>query len=87
VAWLVFESDYRRSTRRRGLQRLLAHTLVYPWAEPGSSEGMPNGLNESGRPVRDLAEGEGRRAAPTRGLEVLFCLRVIQPDVVAFRSK
>ena len=37
------------------------------------------GLDERGRPVRDLAGEDKKRAELTQALEALFCLRVIRP--------
>jgi hypothetical protein len=45
-----------------------------------------SGLNERGRPVRELAEATWRRTELTQALEALFCLRIVQPTLEAFRS-
>ncbi|MEY9965937.1 site-specific recombinase XerD [Streptacidiphilus sp. MAP12-16] len=79
------DAPSRTRSRDSGLRTLLDHLASFPgttWQERWQT----SGLNTRGRPVRDLAEGDGPRAWMTQGLEALFCLRIIQPTLEAFRS-
>ncbi|UYM05632.1 site-specific integrase [Solicola gregarius] len=83
--WAATDAPSRTRSRDTGLRRLLGHLADSPgqwWQERFDAAG----LNVRGRAVRDLAEGEGPRAWMTQGLEALFCLRVLQPTLEAFRS-
>jgi integrase len=75
----------RRRSRDRGLRRLLAHLASFPghtWQERWEA----SGLNERGRPVRDLADTDLRRTEMIQALEALFFLRIVQPTLECFRS-
>ena len=81
--WADLKSS--RGSRDRGLRRLLDHLGGFP-GETWQQRWEASGLNERAHPVRDLINGTGRPAELTQGLEVLFCLRVVQPALQAFRS-
>jgi site-specific recombinase XerD len=77
--------DSRRKSRHVGLGRLLEHLARFPagtWQERWEA----SGLNDRGRPVRDLATGDRYCYVLTQAAEALFSLRVIQPSLAAFRS-
>lgn len=83
--WSTTDAPSRTRSRDSGLRRLLTQLADSPgqcWQERFDTAG----LNVRGRPVRDLADGEGPRAWMTQGLEALFCLRIVQPTLEAFRS-
>ncbi len=75
----------RRTSRDRGLIRLLAHLEAFP-GETWQRRWEASGLNERGRPVRELAEATGHRAGLTQALEALFCLRILRPTLESYRS-
>ena len=82
------DNKSRTGSRDRGLRRLLGQLVGFP-GESWQQRWEAGGLNVRGRPVRELLEGEvseGARAGLTQGLEVLFCLRILQPTLEAFRS-
>ncbi|MFJ9914713.1 tyrosine-type recombinase/integrase [Actinacidiphila glaucinigra] len=83
--WAATDAPSRTRSRDGGLQRLLAHLAEHPgrsWQERFEAAGF----NVRGKPVRELAVGEGPRAWMTQGLEALFSLRIIQPTLEAFRT-
>ncbi|TDB91231.1 site-specific integrase [Actinomadura sp. KC216] len=85
VTWRSTDAPSRTRSRASGLRRLLGRLATQPgetWQERFES----SGLNARARPVRDLAVGDGPRAWMTQGLEALFCLRILQPTLEAFRS-
>jgi len=77
--------DSRRKSRNVGLGRLLEHLAGFP-GETWQERWEASGLNERGRPVRDLAPGDRYCFVLTQAAEALFSLRVIQPSLAAFRS-
>ncbi|WP_406732184.1 hypothetical protein [Streptomyces sp. NBC_01794] len=83
--WVATDAPSRTRSRDAGLRSLLDH-LAAQYGETWQLRFEAAGLNARGRPVRDLAVGDGPRAWMTQGLEALFCLRVLQPSLEAFRS-
>jgi integrase len=83
--WTATDAPSRTRSRDSGLRRLLSHLAEQP-GETWQKRFDAAGLNVRGRPVRDLAVGEGQRPWMTQGLEALFCLRILQPTLEAFRS-
>ena len=75
----------RRASRDRGLRRLLEYLAGFH-GETWQQRWGASGLDVRGRPVRDLAAGDGQRAELTQAFEALCCLRIIAPSLEAFRS-
>jgi site-specific recombinase XerC len=75
----------RRTSRDRGLRRLLEHLAGFD-GETWQQRWHASGLNGRGRPVRDLVAGDGHRAELTQAFEALCCLRIVEPSLEAFRS-
>jgi site-specific recombinase XerD len=77
--------DSRRKSRHAGLGRLLERLSSFP-GETWQERWQASGLNEAGRPVRDLAGGDRHCYVLTQAVEALFSLRAIQPTLASFRS-
>ena len=77
----------RRGSRDRGLQRLGRYLGGLPGAS-WQQRWQASGHNGRGLPVRDLESPEkpGRRTELTQALEAMFCLRIIQLSLEAFRA-
>lgn len=79
------EPASRRHSRDRGLRNLLDHLAGFP-GEAWQGRWESSGLNRRGRPVRGLGETSRQGTELTQALEVLFCLRIVQPTLEAYRS-
>lgn len=77
----------RCASRNRGLRRLGEHLAALPGAT-WQQRWEASGLNGRHRPVRDLDDSgtPGRRTELTHAAEALFCLRIVQPSLEAFRA-
>jgi site-specific recombinase XerD len=75
----------RDGARRRGLTALLTHLGQHPGAD-WQQRWTAAGLDEFGRPVRDLVDARGMAGDITHALALLCCLRIVRPSLPAFRS-
>jgi site-specific recombinase XerD len=83
--WTGIDTHSRVWSRGVGIGQLLTYLEQFPgrtWQERFEA----SGLNDRGNPVRDLHLGDHPRSYLTAALGALFCLRVLQPRLEAFRS-
>jgi len=84
VTWPTKSAD-NRWNRSRGARDLLRHLSGFPghtWQDRWEA----SGFNEAGRPVSALRSTRREMSRVGVGAACLFCLRIIQPSLEAFRS-
>jgi len=84
TTWPTKSAD-NRWNRSRGARDLLHHLSDYP-GETWQDRWEASGFNELGRPVSVLRSAPRDRSQIGTGAACLFCLRIIQPSLAAFRS-
>ncbi len=84
TAWPTKSAD-NRWRRSRGTSDLLQYLSQFP-GETWQDRWEASGFNEPGRPVSVLRSAPQDRSQIGTGAACLFCLRVIQPSLEAFRS-
>ncbi|MDQ3764100.1 MAG: hypothetical protein M3460_21655 [Actinomycetota bacterium] len=84
ATWPTKSAD-NRWRRSRGTRDLLRHLGKFP-GESWQDRWEASGFNEPGRPVSVLRLAPRDRSQIGTGAACLFCLRVIQPSLEAFRS-
>jgi hypothetical protein len=84
TAWSTKSAD-NRWRRSRGVRDLLEHLSDFP-GESWQERWQASGFDEPGRPVSSLRSAPRDRSQIGTGAACLFCLRIIQPSLEAFRS-
>jgi hypothetical protein len=84
TAWPTKSAD-NRWRRSSGARDLLHHLSQFP-GESWQDRWETSGFNEPGQPVSVLRSAPRDRSQIGTGAACLFCLRVIQPSLEAFRS-
>jgi hypothetical protein len=84
TTWPTKPAD-NRWRRSRGARDLLEHLSEFP-GQTWQDRWLASGFNEPGRPVSVLRSAPQDRSQIGTGAACLFCLRVIQPSLEAFRS-
>ena len=84
TTWPTKSTD-NRWRRSRGARDLLQYLSEFP-GETWQHRWQASGFNEPGRPVSVLRSAPRDRSQIGTGAACLFCLRVIQPSLEAFRS-
>ncbi|CCH32913.1 hypothetical protein ABZ816_38805 [Actinosynnema sp. NPDC047251] len=84
TSWPTKSAD-NRWRRSRGTRDLLQHLSGFP-GETWQERWEASGFNEPARPVSVLRSAPRERSQIGTGAACLFCLRVIQPSLEAFRS-
>ncbi|MFI9591154.1 tyrosine-type recombinase/integrase [Nonomuraea sp. NPDC052265] len=84
TTWLTKSAD-NRWNRSRGARDLLHHLSQFP-GETWQDRWEASGFNKSGSPVSVLRSAPRERSQIGTGAACLFCLRIIQPSLEAFRS-
>ncbi|AQW48377.1 putative DNA integrase/recombinase [Streptomyces hygroscopicus] len=84
ATWPTKSAD-NRWRRSRGARDLLRHLEGFP-GESWQQRWEASGFNELGRPVAGLQSTRKEKSQIGVGAACLFCLRVIQPSLEAFRS-
>lgn len=84
TTWPTKSAD-NRWRRSRGARDLLQYLSEFP-GQTWQQRWQASGFNEPGRPVSALRSAPRDRSQIGTGAACLFCLRVIQPSLGAFRS-
>ncbi|HEX9540971.1 MAG TPA: hypothetical protein VGA04_22630, partial [Streptosporangiaceae bacterium] len=84
TTWPTKSAD-NRWNRSRGARDLLHHLSQFP-GETWQERWDASGFNQRGNPVSVLRSAPRDRSQIGTGAACLFCLRIIQPSLEAFRS-
>ena len=84
TTWPTKSAD-NRWNRSRGARDLLCHLSDFP-GETWQDRWEASGFNQPGHPVAVLRSAPRDRSQIGTGAACLFCLRIIQPSLEAFRS-